>query len=139
MPRRHIRLNEPRKPEAQRFIDTEITPEIRAEMVTGELDVPEAFEGYIPTADVKDFNDRDEKMILEMSVHAQWIDWSVETIEYLYTFIRILDYQQAKTKVDAKKAKAEPKRIVWLILKWGGAAMGAAALSEIARLIIRKL
>lgn len=102
-------------------------------MSTTDLSVPEEFRGYIGEDDIPELTPANKKILLALSVHAQWIDWLVEGRIQDRAIIRQLDAEIARLKL-----KLAEQTLTWKILRYTGLAIGAGALSYLGQLLIGK-
>ena len=85
-------------------------PEIKAAMIVPELIVPnpDQFEGYIKEADLKaeGFEKRDRKVLIALSINDQWSDWQTQKIIDLWDYVRRLDAELVRRKLQVLKLEA---------------------------------
>lgn len=127
-------------------------PEIKAAMIVPELTVPnpDAFEGYIKESDLKaeGFEKRDRKILIAMSINDQWSDWQTQKIIDLWDFVRRLDGEIVRRKLELAKLQAvEADRVakeaqtkkVTGAAKWIGITLAAALIGQLGKSFIEWL
>lgn len=124
-------------------------PEIKAAMIVPEMIVPDpnAFDGYLKESDLKDegYSKADRKILVALSINDQWSDWQTQKIIDMWDYMRRLDAEICRRKLELAKlqaAEAERGRHEIVKKRWAGSAkwigitIGAAALGQFGKAAI---
>lgn len=115
----------------------EFEPEVTHAMRVPRLHVPgkEEFRGMITADEIADLAKRDQKTILKMSVMEQWNDWQTDQLVALFGYVRQLEAEIIRQRIQAAKLKDEQKTqgFKWGFLKWLGMALAAGLFAALFR------
>jgi hypothetical protein len=117
-------------------------PEERIEEeVSRELTIPlievreDEFEAYIKERDLADFNERDKKILLAMSVVEQKQNWLIYAIQIANRQMRHLQAETIRQRKVNEKQELQQKLDGWKwgLIKWIGMTLGAGVLASLAK------
>lgn len=116
-------------------------PEIaEALIVKADLDVPKEgeFQGYIREPEIMDLPKGQRKIALRFSSMEQYSDWQTERLAELWFFVRQIDANAARDRLELAKAKdartkRERRASVW---RWMGITFGAGIIAASAKALI---
>lgn len=108
-------------------------PDIAQHLRIPQLRVPEdnEFSGMVKAEDLIDLETRDRKTVLAMSVLEQWSDWHTEHVVSLYVYVRQLEAEVVRRKLDAARMKASQEQYGWqmALAKWAAVTIVAGIIS----------
>lgn len=111
-------------------------------MVVPDLKLPgkNEFKGYITEEDIADLARRDRKIILQLSVIEQWTDWQTQTIVDLHTWLKLVDAECARRKIELAKIKVvqDEQGMVWKVIRWLTITFAAGTVAALCRWIFDK-
>jgi hypothetical protein len=117
-------------------------PEERIEEeVSRELTIPlievreDEFEAYIKERDLADFNERDKKILLAMSVVEQKQNWLIYAIQIANRQMRHLQAETIRQRKVNEKQELQQKLDSWKwgLIKWVSMTLGAGLLASLAK------
>lgn len=110
-----------------------IEPEILREMTVPPVEVP-PFKPHIRAEDIDDFDERDKKVLLTMSVLEQKQDFSIETLVALSYHLRRLEAELIRYRNSNRKIGWQ-----WEILKWAALIITSSLLVAVTNKVISTL
>ena len=112
--------------------DEDIPPEIQREMTIPVMTIPE-FKPFIKEEDLEDFEERDKKMLLAMSVLEQRTDFIIHWLNIVNVSQRSIQAEQIRQRNEQRRAG-----ILWSIFKWATVTLGAGAIAGLAKRAFEK-
>lgn len=113
--------------------DERIEESVLRELTIPLLDFEQAFEPYIREMDVTDFDKRDKRILLALSVLEQKADYSIYCHRMLNFHLRALEAESIRLRRKASELAESESRTKWRweLLRWAGMILGAGVLTKI--------
>jgi len=117
--------------------EEKIEPEVLREMTIPLIVVDEKddFEAHIKEKDLVDFEERDKKILLAMSVIEQKQDFLIWAVQMQNRNMRHLEAESIRQRHSAETQEVQQKvdSWKWSLIRWIGATIGAGILASIAK------
>jgi hypothetical protein len=116
--------------------DERIEEEIARDLTIPLIEVREdEFEAYIKEKDLADFNERDKKILLAMSVVEQKQNWLIYAIQIANRQMRHVQAETIRQRKASDKKEADEKvnKWQWAVVKWIGMTVGAGLIAAVVK------